>query len=355
MGHTQEADKHPVCQKLLAYIGPGKKGAEIRDNFDAPPYGWPRDAIDGALYALLAAGHLKATDAASKPVDAKSLDRTKLTQAHFQRESINITPPQLIKIRQLFSAVGVPCQPKEEATKVPVLLAKLRDLAGKAGGTAPAPTSPALTAIEAVEAQTGNAQLLEIYNRADELSALAKLWTKTAADIAKRLPIWHSLAELLKHAKTLGPYAALKAEADAIESQRSLLAEPDPVRPLLDKVVDLLRLALNAKLEVYKTAFADQQAQLAKDADWNKLSDGQRTELGGQAPPGGRLLPCRWVRLTNCRMRSTTATSTTGCHAHRHCPAGSKLRVTLRCNCSSPMLCTPTHAQQRSGTQGLAG
>jgi hypothetical protein len=57
---------------------------------------------------------------------------------------------------------------------------------------------------------------------------------------------------LLKHAKTLGPYAALKAEADAIESQRSLLAEPDPVRPLLDKVVDLLRLALNAKLEAYK-------------------------------------------------------------------------------------------------------
>ena len=279
VGHSQEADKHPVCQKLLAYVGPGKKGAEIRDNFDAPPFGWPRDAIDGALYALLAAGHLKATDAASKPVDAKSLDRAKLTQAHFQRESINITPPQLIKIRQLFSGVGVPCQPKEEPTKVPALLAKLRDLAGKAGGSAPAPASPALTAIEAVEAQTGNAQLLEIYNRADELSALAKLWTKTATDIAKRLPVWHSLGDLLRHAKTLGPYAALKTEADAIESQRSLLADPDPVRPLLDKVVDLLRLALNTKLDAYRSTFAQQQAQLEKDADWNKLTDSQRAEL----------------------------------------------------------------------------
>ena len=282
VGHTQDADKHPVCQKLLAYIGPGKKGAEIRDHFDAPPYGWPRDALDGALYALLAAGHLKATDAASKPVDAKSLDRARLTQAHFQRESITITPPQLIKIRQLFSSVGVPCQPRDEPTKVPALLAKLRDLAAKAGGAAPAPTSPVLTAIEAVEAQTGNAQLLEIYNRADELSALAKLWTQTAADIAKRLPVWRSLAGLLKHAKTLGPYPTLKAEADAIESQRSLLAEPDPVRPLLDKVVDLLRLALNAKLDAYKAALVDQQAQLEKDADWSKLTDGQRTELRGK-------------------------------------------------------------------------
>lgn len=279
VGHSQETDKHPVCQKLLAYIGPGKKGAEIRDNFEGPPFGWSRDAIDGALYALLAAGHLKAADAASKPVDAKSLDRAKLTQASFQRESINITPPQLIKIRQLFSTVGVPCQPKEEQTKVSALLAKLREQAGKAGGLAPAPGMAKLTAIEAVEGQSGNAQLLELYTRFDELLSLSKAWTKTADDIAKRLPVWRKLSDLLHHAKTLGPYATLKAEADAIEAQRSLLADPDPVRPLLDKVVDLLRLALNAKLDAFKQAFAQQHTQLVADADWNKLSDAQRTDL----------------------------------------------------------------------------
>lgn len=279
VGHTQEADKHPVCQKLLAYIGPGKKGAEIRDNFEAPPFGWPRDAIDGALYALLAAGHLKATDAASKPVDAKSLDRAKLTQTHFQRESINITPPQLIKIRSLFSAVGVPCQPKEELTKVPALLAKLREQASKAGGQAPAPEAPKLTSIEAIEAQTGNAQLLELFTRYDELVGLSKAWSKTADDIAKRLPVWHQLNELLRHAKALGPYTALKAEVDAIAAQRSLLAEPDPVRPLLDKAVDLLRQALNVKLQAFEQTFQQQQAQLQQDADWNKLTDAQRADL----------------------------------------------------------------------------
>ena len=279
VGHTQEADKHPVCQKLLAYIGPGKKGAEIRDNFDAPPFGWPRDAIDGALYALLAAGHLKASDATLKPVDAKSLDRAKLTQTHFQRESINITPPQLIKIRSLFSAVGVPCQPKEELTKVPALLAKLREQASKAGGQAPAPEAPKLTSIEAIEAQTGNAQLLELFTRYDELVGLSKTWTKTADDIAKRLPVWHQLNELLRHAKALGPYTALKAEVDAIAAQRSLLAEPDPVRPLLDKTVDLLRQALNAKLQAFAQTHSQQQAQLNADADWTKLSEAQRAEL----------------------------------------------------------------------------
>lgn len=282
VGHTQEADKHPVCQKLLAYIGPGKKGAEIRDNFEAPPFGWPRDAIDGALYALLATGHIKATDAASKAVDAKSLDRAKLTQTSFQRESVNITPPQLIKIRSLFSAVGVPCQPKEELAKVPALLSKLRDQASKAGGLAPAPEAPKLAALEAIEAQTGNAQLLELFTRYDELVGLSKTWTKTADDIAKRLPVWRKLNDLLRHAKALGPYATLKAEVDAIAAQRSLLADPDPVRPLLDKTVDLLRQALNAKLDGFQQTFALQQAQLHADADWKKLNDAQRADLGAQ-------------------------------------------------------------------------
>ena len=282
VGHTQEADKHPVCQKLLAFIGPGKKGAEIRDNFDAPPYGWPRDAIDGALYALLAAGHIKAFDAATKSVDAKSLDRAKLTQASFQRESVNITPPQLIKIRSLFSAVGVPCQPKEELTKLPALLAKLRDQASKAGGLAPAPEAPKLAPIEAIEAQSGNAQLLELFTRYDEIVGLSKAWTQTANDIAKRLPVWRQLNQLLPHAKALGPYAAIKAELEAIEAQRSLLDEPDPVRPLLDKTVDLLRQALNAKLDGFKQTHTQQQVQLQQDADWNKLSDSQRDALSAQ-------------------------------------------------------------------------
>lgn len=279
VGHTQEADKHPVCQKLLGFIGPGKKGAEIRETFEAPPYGWSRDAIDGALYALLAAGHVNATDAASKPVDAKSLERAKLTQTSFRRESINITPIQLIKLRKLFDAVGVPCQPKEELSKMPALLAKLRDQAAKAGGPAPAPETPKLTVIEAIEAQSGNAQLLELLNRHDEVLALSQAWIQTAEGITRRLPTWRKLGDLLRHAKALGPYVKLKAEVDAIEVQRSLLADPDPVRPLLDEAVDLLRQALKAKLEAFQQGFTQQQTQLQQDADWNKLSSAQRDEL----------------------------------------------------------------------------
>jgi hypothetical protein len=173
----------------------------------------------------------------------------------------------------------VPCQPKEELNRMPALLAKLREQASKAGGPAPAPETPNLTAIEAIEAQSGNAQLLELFNRHDEVLALSQGWTKTEAEIAKRMPAWHKLSDLVRHAKALGPYAKLKVEADAIEAQRCLLADPDPVRPLLDETVDLLRQALKAKLDAFEQGFAQQQALLQQDADWNKLSNTQRDEL----------------------------------------------------------------------------
>lgn len=309
VNHIQEADKHPVCQKLLAFIGSGKKGADIRDYFDAPPYGWSRDVIDGALYILLATGHLKALDASLKSVDARSLDRAKLTQTSFQRESVTITPPQLIKIRSLFSAVGVPCQPKEELVKLPLLLAKLREQAAKAGGIAPAPESPKLGAIEAVEEQSGNAQLLELFTRHEELLGLSKAWTLTAERIAKRMPVWHQLNGLLRHAKSLGPYAVLKAEVDAIEAQRSLLADPDPVRPLLDKAADLLRQTLNARRQAFQLAFEMQRALLEADADWNKLNEAQRTGLISKhnlsAPPATPLAAVEELldELDDCELK----------------------------------------------------
>ena len=57
------------------------------------------------------------------------------------------------------------------------------------------------------------------------------------------------------------------------------MVEPDPVRPLLDKVVDLVRQALKAKLDAYRTLFREQEDLLADDDDWNRLSETQRADL----------------------------------------------------------------------------
>ena len=182
VGHTQEADKHPVCQKLLAYIGPGKKGAEIRDNFEAPPFGWPRDAIDGALYRPAGrgppAGHRRCRQAgrrqepgprpsSPRPTSSARVDHHHAAAAHQDSRSCS-------------ARVGVPCQPKEELAKVPLLLARLRELAAKAGGPAPAPEPPeARLPSKPSKRQSGNAQLLRAVTTAPtSSSALSKAWTQ---------------------------------------------------------------------------------------------------------------------------------------------------------------------------------
>lgn len=279
VGHAHEADRHPVCQKILGFIGSGKKGSDIRDNFEKPPFGWPRDAIDGALYALLATGHLRATDAASKSVDAKSLERNKLTQASFSLESVTITPVQKIKIRGLFSTLSVPCQPNEELVRIPLLIAKLKTLAEGAGGPAPQPQAPKQELITKLDELTGNALLLELFTNVDSLAQLAKSWEETAKDIQNRLPVWNQLSSLIEHAKELGPYEGLCAEIEAIRSQRSLLATPDPVRPILDRAAELLRQALSAKLIGYKDEYDQQTAMLCADANWKKLDAKQQANL----------------------------------------------------------------------------
>ena len=279
IGHLQEPKSHAVCQKVMGFLGAGKKGADIRDNFESPPYGWPRDTIDGALYILLATGELKARDVAHKAVDAKSLERSKLTQAFFEPESVNITPIQKIKIRGLFQNLGIGCQPGEELAKAPAFIAKLKSLAAAAGGPAPQPEPPSPAVITALEQASGNGLLLELVSKADELTALARQWEQTAQLIQKRQPLWNQLTALLDHAKSLSPYAELKAEVAAISAQRSLLAEPDPVRPVLERTTDTLRKALTAKLDAYRAEYDAQLAQLNTDSNWQKLGEEKHAEL----------------------------------------------------------------------------
>lgn len=134
--------------------------------------------------------------------------------------------------------------------------------------------------IEEVESQSGNAQLLELYNRNDEIQGLHKLWSKTAEDIQRNACLPGKSSRICSNTpKRWARYGELKAEYEAIEAQRSLLADPDPVRPLLDRTVEPAAPSIKSQARQLPANLQVQQAQLASDTDWQKLSDAQRTEL----------------------------------------------------------------------------
>jgi hypothetical protein len=277
--HTADTDQHPVCAAILKHLGAGKKGSEVREHLKAPPYGWPQDAIDGALYALVASGHVLAQNNLGKAVDAKGLERKQITQSFFKPETVTISPVQKIQIRKVFQAAGVGCQPGQEIDRAPELLHTLRDLAARAGGAAPKPAVPAQKLLDDLGALAGNALLAELYSRRDTLIQHSKDWTATSEQIAKRWPVWILLQDLLSHAKDLGPSKELETEAGEIEQQRALLADHDPAQALLDKTVDLLRNSLNHHVDEHKTTHDAQLAELDQDSDWQNLAPDQRTAI----------------------------------------------------------------------------
>jgi hypothetical protein len=136
-----------------------------------------------------------------------------------------------------------------------------------------------------VESASGNDQIVTLATHAPAIEAQVKVWTERAEKLKKRLPGWATLQALLKELGSLAG-GSLKAQAQAIADQRALLADPDPVAPLVKQAGDLLRERLQQLgNDLAKTQEA-QQAALAQDESWVKLDETQRVALEAENPLG---------------------------------------------------------------------
>ncbi len=278
LGYTGKTEDHPVCSAVLSFVGSGKKGKDVRAHFSDPPYGWPRDAIDGALVSLFGTGHLRAT-LNGTPLKPGQLDQAKISSTDFRVESATIDTRQRLKARKLFTRFGVACKPNEEAAAASAFLSKLRDLAAHAGGEAPLPEPPVTSHLRDLQALAGNEQLLAILNQYDELLKNIEDWTK-ARDLAeKRMPVYRRLLALARHADGLEAAREVQPQIDAIAANRSLLDAMDPLPDLVKALVDALRSAL-AEAEKHYTEVFDQELKRLESAEsWKKIDPSDRERI----------------------------------------------------------------------------
>lgn len=279
LSYSGDAEQHPVCAAIKRYIGVSKKGSEIRDHFLAAPYGWPQDAIDGGLAILMAAGILIAYDNRNNLVTATTLERKQITQTSFKPESITIRPVDLLKIRGVLSSSGIDCQPGEEATKLPLLAEKGRELAKRAGGEAPLPKTPDSRIFDELARHSGNAQLKHVLDEQDAIKKAIKDWADIAQRIEARRSDWALLKDLLALSRGLSFHTAIQTEVDAIVSQRSLLDDPSPVSGLIQQMVSKLRDAIKFHVQAYLARHADCLAQLQTDSHWQQLDEEQQNAI----------------------------------------------------------------------------
>lgn len=275
-----EPAKNPVCKKVLAFIAGGRKGGDIREYFEAPPFGWSRDAIDGALQVMLVAGIVHAYNERGQMIDPRELERKAIGKMMFRVESITLTTTQFIQIRKLLQKAGFSSVRQGEEQKfMPLFLEKLQDLAGRAGGEAPKPQLPDTSVFNDLRGMGGNEQLLVIYNRRDELGGAIDSWTKLAERIDERWASWLTLKRLMEHARTIHEAEVLHTQVKHIEQQRQLLEEPDSIAPLVTSLTQLLREELNRLDREYGIRYARGMERLDADASWGELDPAQRHQL----------------------------------------------------------------------------
>ncbi|MFH1418839.1 MAG: BREX system P-loop protein BrxC [Planctomycetota bacterium] len=271
-------EKHPVCAAVLSEVGSGKRGKEVRDAFEASTYGWPRDAVDAALITLHTTGHLRATHKGAT-LSQGQLDQAKISVTDFRTETATLNARDKMKLRKLFHDASVDCQPNEETAKAGAYLARLAELADHAGGEPPMPVRPATAHLDTLRGFGGTEQLAEILKQHDTLAQQVKDWGKLADLAVKRKPAWETLCALLKHADAMPGADELRAQADAVRSERRLLDASDPVPDIRKAAVDALRAAVTAAHAEYARTYNEQMAALITSDNWKKLKADQRKQM----------------------------------------------------------------------------
>jgi hypothetical protein len=147
-----------------------------------------------------------------------------------------------------------PCKPNEEAEGLAAFIADLLALGQHAGGRAPLPPVPDLQPVRALESLSGNERLAKAWEERDALKALWTSWKVTAAEVTRRSAEWERLERLVGKCASLPEAGEARAQMDGVIAARSLLSDPDPIRPVATGLVEAARRAIAAYHEEYKTA-----------------------------------------------------------------------------------------------------
>ncbi|MGC8635291.1 MAG: BREX system P-loop protein BrxC [Candidatus Limnocylindrales bacterium] len=282
LGHRGEVDEHPVPRAILAFLGAaGKRGSDVRRHFEAPPYGWPQDAIDGSLFALIASGKVQARHN-GEPTTSAHLTQNVMSTVEYRAESVVPTAVERMRVKGLAVDLDIPTAGATELDLAPRILATLRGLADAAGGEAPLPARPPLEAIRDLEGAAGNALVVQLAAAKDDLEAQAERWRALGRRRAARLEQWALAERLLHHAAGLEVHALAAAALDAVAATRSLLDEPDPVAPVVSTLADALRAALADRLAAFARARDAALAELASSPAWSALSTARQMEILAQ-------------------------------------------------------------------------
>jgi len=186
---------------------------------------------------------------------------------------------ELIKVKGVLQILGYSVQPGEETSAAHPALMAAKQLAREAGGDAPAPASPVPTYLDDIMQYSGNELLAEILANQERIKNDISQWQKDKERIAERRNNWSELQELLPMCRDMVFYADISTEQQAILTNRSLLAEPNPITPLISRAITELRQAIVHHQTQYQEEYDKCSLELEADEQWQKIQSGEQKDI----------------------------------------------------------------------------
>jgi hypothetical protein len=281
VGHQGSNDSHPVARIVIGAIGGGKEGSAIRADLRVAPYGWPQDAMDAVLLALLRDGTLSARDSQNNAIAVGQLDQQSLGKARFYLQEVRLTVKEKMGVRAVFGIAGVTAQSGQEEAKAVEFFDALENKVLQSGGDAPLPPPVSATLLKELRQKSGPEQLKAILDAKEQLQELWDQACSLAALKEKRLPGWDRLQALLHQAQGLSVCQELEPQVEAIRIQRSLLdPTTDFAAPLLQQLEQSLMAELEQAQQQVSQVVAAELEQLQASAEWQDLPEVERNRIG---------------------------------------------------------------------------
>ena len=273
IGHDGEVTAHPVPREIHAYLaGVARSGSQIRKRFAESPYGWPQDAIDGGLLALVVDGQVRPS-LNGKPRPVRELIRMQIGPTEFARESNPPTMLQRLAVRKLFADTLSTAAKGDDNQLAQKFVDELSSLAQAAGGPAPRPAIPQPELLETLRLQQGGDRVITIAERGDQLWQWWTAWEQAGKKLPAREKRWARAQSLLSHAAGLPQREEIARQLEAIHHNRLLLHDPDPLDAPLDELVNGLRDAIRERRDQLLAARQAVIAELEASPEWKKLKD----------------------------------------------------------------------------------
>lgn len=279
VGFNGPIQDHVVSKEVLRIMGNSETGSKIRKALEAPHFGWPKDAVDAALIALHRAGVVRATRNGSN-IAPGALDQNNIPAAEFRPEATVVSTKDRITVKGVCAHLGVSnVKSGEEEIRAGEALKALTELGKRVGGAAPLPAVPSMTLLNELKSKSGGELLVAVASRASDIKELWNSWKQQAALIDKRQPAWDRAKRLAACGKALPELADARAQLAAIETHRSLLADPDPVAPVAGVIAGVLRVKLQTIHESHAHVVTEAMKVLEADASWQSLKPDQKKTI----------------------------------------------------------------------------